>query len=111
MLRNFHENFFTSDNHRYYRNCFNKLNFKSPISREIFLYYFPLNEVVNGKVYFQKKFKNNFKTIIYVLDGLNQDGFNKKGFDREGFHMNGIDENGFNRNKELACGEKVKQAI
>ena len=25
--------------------------------------------------------------------------------------MNGIDENGFNRNKELACEEKVKEAI
>ena len=53
----------------------------------------------------------NFKTIIYVLNGFNQDGFNIKGFDRSGFNINGIDENGFNRNKELACEEKVKQAI
>ena len=66
--------------------------------------------MINGKVYFEKKIENNFKTI-YDLDGFNQDGFNKKGFDRDGFIINGIDENGFNRSKELACEKKVKQAI
>ena len=57
-------------------------------------------------VYFEKK--NNFRTIIYDLDGFNQDGFNRKAFDRNGFNINGIDENGFNRNKELVCEEKIK---
>ena len=55
-----------------------------------------------GKVYFEKYFKNNFRTSISDLDGFNQDGFNRKGFDR-----NGIDEHGFSRNKELACEEKL----
>ena len=67
--------------------------------------------MVNGEVYFEKIFKNNFKTLIYDLDGFNQDGFKRKGFDRDGFNINGIDKNGFNRNKDLACEEKVKQAI
>ena len=103
--------YFTSVNHLCHKNCFDKLNFKSPISREGFSYYFPVKKVVKGKVYFEKRFKNSFKTIIYDLDGFNQDGFNRKGFDRDGFNVNGIDENGFNRNKELACEEKFKQAI
>ena len=47
--------YFTSDNHLYHRNCFDKLNFKIPISRECFLYYFPVDKVVNGKVYFEKR--------------------------------------------------------
>ena len=42
--------YFTSANHLYHRNCFDKINFKSPISTEGFLYYFPVNKVVNGKV-------------------------------------------------------------
>ena len=67
--------------------------------------------MVNHKVYFRKKFKNNFKTIIYDLDGFNQDGYDRKAFDRNGFNVNGIDENGFNRTKDLACEEEVKQSI
>ena len=51
--------YFTSDKHLYHRNCFDKLNFKSPISRQVFSYYTPVNKVVNGKVYFEKKFQNN----------------------------------------------------
>ena len=31
--------------------------------------------------------------------------------DRNGFNINGIDEHSFNRNKELACEEKVKLSI
>ena len=58
-----------------------------------------------------KKFKKNFETIIYDLDGLNQDGFNRKGFDRNGFNINGTDEHRFSRNKALACREKVKRFI
>ena len=57
--------YFTSDNHLYHRNCFDKLNFK--------------------------RFENNFKTKICDLDGFSQDGFNRKGFDRDGFNKNGID--------------------
>ena len=56
--------YFTSDNRLYLRNCFDKTNFKSPIYREGFLYYFPVNKVVNGKIYFEKSFKNYFRTII-----------------------------------------------
>ena len=89
---------------------FSKLNFKSPISRQDFSFYLPVNKVINCKVYFEKKIENNFKTI-YDLDGFNQNGFNRKRFDRDGFNMNGIDENGFNRSKELACEKKVEQAI
>ena len=62
------------------------------------------------KYIWKKVFEKFFKTIIYDLDGINQDGFNRKGFDRDGFNKNGIDENGFNRNGEFACEEKIKQA-
>ena len=103
--------YFASDNHLYHQICFSKLNFKSPISREDFSYYLPVNKVVNGKVYFEKKLKHKFKTTIYDLDGFNEDGFYKKGFHRDEFNKNRTDENGFNRNKVLACEEKVKQAI
>ena len=101
---------FASDNHLYHQISFTKLNFKSPISRQDFSYYLPVNKVINGKVYFEKKLENNFETIIYDLDGFNQDGCKRKGFDRKGFNINGKDEHGFNRNGELACGEKVKQS-
>ena len=63
------------------------------------------------KYILKKRFKNNFKTIIYDLDGFNQDGFNRRGFDRDGFIINGNDGNGFDKNKELVCEEKFKQAI
>ena len=79
--------YFASDNHLYHQICFIKINFESPISRQDFSYYLPVNKVVNGKVYFQKKIKYNFRTIIYDLDGFNQDGFNRKGFDRNGFNI------------------------
>ena len=42
--------FFASDNHLDHHVCFSKLNFKSPISRQHFSYYLPVNKVVNGKV-------------------------------------------------------------
>ena len=61
--------------------------------------------------YVLKKSKNNFKTLIFDLDGFNKGGFNRKGFNGDGFNINGFDENGFKRNKELACEEKTKQAI
>ena len=48
--------YFTSDNHLYHGNCFDKLIFKRPKSRECFSYYFPVNKVVHGKVYFEKRF-------------------------------------------------------
>ena len=88
--------YFASDGYLYDKNCLIKLIFKSPISRQGFSYYIPVNKVVVGKVYFDKKFKNNFKTIIYDLDGFNQDAFNRKGFDRNGFNIDGLDEHGFN---------------
>ena len=58
----------------------------------------------------KKNIKNNFR-IIYKLDGFDEDGFNKEGFDRNGFNRKGINEYGYNRKKELACKEKLKQAI
>ena len=47
--------YFTSDDYLYHKKCFSKLNFKSPISRQDFSYYLPVNKVVNDKVYFEKK--------------------------------------------------------
>ena len=102
---------FTSDNHLYHRNCFDKSNFKSPISGQVFSHYIPVNKVFIGKVFFENNFENVFETIIYDLDGFIQDGFNRKGLDRNGFNINGIDERGFIRNGELACGEKVEQSF
>ena len=58
-----------------------------------------------------KKIKKIFKTIIFDLEGFNQDCFNRKEFDRDGFNISGIDEHGLNTNKELACEEKGKQSI
>ena len=103
--------YFTSDNHLYHRNCFDKLNFKSPISKQVFSYYIPVNKNVNDRVYFEKILNNNFKTIIYDLDGYNQIGSERKWFDWNRFNINGIVEHGFNRKKELACEEKFKQAV
>ena len=45
------------------------------------------------------------------MDGFNQDGFDRKKFDRNGFNINEIDENGCNKNKELVCEKKFKEAI
>ena len=61
--------------------------------------------------FFLKKNIKNILRIIYNLDGFDEDGFNKEGFDRNGFNGKGIDENRYNRNKELACKGKLKQAI
>ena len=47
--------YFASDGYLYHKNCFAKLNFKSPISRQGFSYYLPVNKVVNGRVYFEKE--------------------------------------------------------
>ena len=103
---------FASDGYLYDQNCFGKFSFKSPISRQVFSYYLPVNKVVKGKVYFESKLKNNFKIIlIYDSDGFNQEGFNRKRFDRNGFIINEIDENGINKNKEIICEAKIKEAL
>ena len=47
--------YFASDKHLYQQISFCKLNFKSPISRQVFSNYLPVNKVVNSKVYFEKK--------------------------------------------------------
>ena len=47
--------YFTSYVYLYHKKCFSKLNFKGPISRRDFSYYFPVNKLVNDKVYFEKK--------------------------------------------------------
>ena len=70
--------YFASDDHLYQKNCFSKLNFKSPKSRQDFSYHLPVTKVINGEIYFETKIKNNFRTIIYDLDGFNQDGNDKK---------------------------------
>ena len=46
--------YFASDNHLYHKDCFGKLNFKSPLSRQDFSCYLPVNKVVNGKLFFEK---------------------------------------------------------
>ena len=102
--------YFFSDNYLYPKKCFSNLNFESPISRQAFSCYFPTNKLVNDKVQFEKKIKNNFR-IVFDLDGFDQDGFNRKAFDRKGFNRKGIDEYGYNSNKELDFKEKLKQAI
>ena len=48
--------YFASDDHLYHKNCFSELLFKSPISRQDFSYYLPVNRVVNGKIYLEKSF-------------------------------------------------------
>ena len=101
---------FISDDYLYHKKCFSKLNFKSPISRQDFSYSFPVNKLVDDKVYFEKNIRNNFR-INYDLDGFDQDGFNRKGFDKNGFNRKGIDEYAYNRDREMACKEKLKQAI
>ena len=73
--------YFASANHLYHKDCFSKLNHKVSKSRQVFSYYLPVNKVVNGKVYFEKKIKINYKTIFYYLDGFNQDGFKRKVLD------------------------------
>ena len=56
--------YFASDNHLYHQICFSKLSFKSPISRQDFSYYLPLNKVINGKVFFEKKINIFLKQIM-----------------------------------------------
>ena len=56
--------------------------------------------MVNGKVYFEKEIKNNFKITIHDSDGFNQDGFIRKRFQRNRFIVNGIVENGINRSEK-----------
>ena len=85
--------YYTSDDYLYHKKCFNKLNYKSRISRQDFSYYLPVNKVVNDKVYFEKNMENNFRKT-YDLDGFDEDGFNRKGFDSNGFNRKGIDEYG-----------------
>ena len=53
--------YFTSDDNLYHKKCFDKIKYKSRKSRQDFLYYFPVNKVVNDKVYFEKNIKNNFR--------------------------------------------------
>ena len=67
--------------------------------------------MVNGKVYFEKRIRNNFETITFCSHGFNKDASDRKGFHTHGFDKKGNDENGFNRNKVLVCEEKIKQAI
>ena len=99
--------YFTSDGYLCHKICFHELNFQSPISRQDFSYYFPVNKVANGKKYFEKEIK--IKITGYDRDGYDQDGFNRKGFDSNGFNINGIDEHGFTRKKELACEKKLNR--
>ena len=86
-----------------------KLSYNSPITRQDFSYYLPLNKLVNDKVYFEKRnIKNRFR-IIYNLDGFDDDGINKERFDRDGFNRKGVDEYGYNSNKELACKKNLNK--
>ena len=47
--------YFASDNHLYHQVCYIKKIYKSPISRQDFSYYLPVNKVVNDKKCFEKK--------------------------------------------------------
>ena len=67
--------YFTSDDYLYHKKYFSELNYKSPISRQYFPYYLPVNKLVNDEVCFEKINENNFR-LIYDLDGFDQDGVN-----------------------------------
>ena len=77
--------YFTSDDYLYHKKCFSKLNYKSPITKQEFSYYLPVNKLVDDKVDFGKNVRNNFK-LIDNLDGFDEDRFNEEGFDRNGFN-------------------------
>ena len=47
--------YLTSDDYLYHKKCFSKYNCKNPITRQDFSYYLPVNKLVNGKVFFEKK--------------------------------------------------------
>ena len=49
----------------------------------------------------EKEAKNNFKEIIYDLEGFDQDGFNRDGLDVHGFDSVGFTREDLNRNKDL----------
>ena len=102
--------YFTSNDYLYHGNCFGKLNFKSPISRQNFLYYFPQIKIVYDEVYFEKETKSILR-MFFNEDGFDKHGFNRKGFDRKGYNRKEFAECGYNSNKGLACKEKLKQAI
>ena len=89
---------------------YKKIDFKSPMSRQDFSSYLPVNKLVNVKVDFEKNIKINFGKND-ELDGFDQDRFNRKDFDKNGFERKRIDEYGCDRNKELACKKKLEQAI
>ena len=42
--------YFASDGRLYHQICFSKSKLESPISRQVFSNYLPVNKVVNGKV-------------------------------------------------------------
>ena len=71
--------YFFSDDYMYHKKCFSKSNFKSPKSRQDFLFYFPANKLVNDKTYVEKDIKNHFR-IVFGLVEFDQDGFNRKKF-------------------------------
>ena len=58
--------YFASDDHLYHQICFIKLKPKSPISRQDFSYDLPVNKVINGKVYFEKKLKVILKKYFMI---------------------------------------------
>ena len=45
---------FTSDDYLYHQKCFQKLILEIPISRQDFLYCFPVNKLIYGQIYFGK---------------------------------------------------------
>ena len=64
--------YFTSDEYLYHEKSFSKLIFESPINRQGFSYYLPVNTLVNDKVFKLKNIKIIFR-IIYNLDEFDQD--------------------------------------
>ena len=101
--------YFTPDDYLNHKKCFSKLNFKSPITRQDFSYYRPVNKLVNNdKVHFEKNIKNNFR-IIYNLDGFDENGFNREGIGRNGFNRKRVDEYGYNSTNELACKKNLNK--
>ena len=62
--------YFTSDDYLYHKKCISKINYKSPITRQDFLYYLSVNKLVNDKVYFEKKTLKINSEKYTILMGL-----------------------------------------
>ena len=102
---------YCSDGYLYDRKCFDELDFKSPISREKFTFWLPLEIINDNIVRFKKQSRNNTYLSVYNSSGYDQYGFDIEGFDINGFDKLGFNKDGFNKDKVLIDVDKAKKAI